>query len=73
MLKTKMTMEPIHAEVAPVQTYAAWISQLKSGVWRVVTVPGGSRAYEMGYRYVAIQEEEVPHYLENGSTLVGAP
>lgn len=61
-------IEPIHATLAPVLAYVKYISQLRGAKFHAVTIPAGSRAYDMGYRYVAIPDDELHHYLTNGAT-----
>lgn len=62
-------IDPIHAELEPVRRYAQWISQLKKEPHLVVSIPEGTAAYGMGYRFVSIPESERSHYLGNGATL----
>ena len=61
-------IDPIHAELEPVRRYAQWISQLKKEP-HLVSIPEGTAAYGMGYRFVSILESERSHYLGNGATL----
>lgn len=62
-------IDPIHAELEPVRRYAQWISQLKKEPHLAVSIPEGTAAYGMGYRFVSIPESERGHYLGNGATL----
>jgi hypothetical protein len=62
-------VEPIHATLAPVLAYVRYISELKGETFHAVTIPAGSVAHGMGYRYVSIPDDELAHYLANGATL----
>lgn len=62
-------VEPIHATLPPVQAYVKYISKLKGETFHAVTIPAGSAAHGMGYRYVSIPADELAHYLANGATL----
>jgi len=62
------SVEPIHATLKPVQAYVNYISDL--GVkHRALTIPEGSAAHAMGYRFVSVPLDEVDYYLANGATL----
>jgi hypothetical protein len=37
----------------------------------VVTIPEGSRAHEIGYRFASIPDSELDYYLANGATRAG--
>jgi hypothetical protein len=63
-----LQVEPIHTTLAPVRAYAAQIAALKGEAHCVVTIPAGSAAHCMGYRFVSIPESEAAHYLANGAT-----
>lgn len=63
-------VEPIHKDPAPVHAYAKHISDLKGEKHHVVTIPEGSSAYGMGYRFVSVPGEELQHYLAQGCKLV---
>ena len=62
-------VEPIHATLAPVLAYVQYISDLKGEPHRAVTIPEGSAAYGMGYRYVSVSIHELDYYCANGATL----
>ncbi len=62
-------MESIHATVEPVKRYAAELSKLKGEPHCAVTIPEGSAAHQLGYRYVSIPEAELAHYQANGAAL----
>jgi hypothetical protein len=64
-----MDMRAIHETAAPVHAYVKHISELTGGSFSVVTVPPDSAAYNMGYRFVSIPDDELPHYLAHGATL----
>ena len=67
--RAALQVEPIHAQSEPVRAYAKQIAELKGEPFSVVTIPEGSSAHRMGYRFVSIPDDELPHYLANGSTL----
>ena len=62
-------MQPMHAEVEPVKAYAVEVSTLKGEPQCVVTIPEGSAAHQMGYRFVSIPETELAFYLASGAAL----
>jgi hypothetical protein len=62
-------VEPIHATLAPVLAYVRYIGDLKGEVFHAVTIPEGSAAHGMGYRYASIPDDELAHYLASGATL----
>ena len=62
-------ISPIHADLTPVRAYAKWISGLKEK-HVVVTIPSGSSAYNMGYRYASIAAKELDFHLKRGASLV---
>ena len=62
-------VEPIHSTLPPVNAYVQHISELKGEAFHAVTIPEGSAAYRMGYRFVSVPDSELNHYLENGATL----
>ena len=66
-----LLVEPIHATVEPVRAYAKQIAEIKGEPFSVVSIPEGSSAYEMGYRFVSIPNTELEHYTSNGASLVG--
>jgi hypothetical protein len=47
----------------------AHISDLKGEPFYVVTIPQGTAAYQMGYRYVSVSGDELDDYLANGCSL----
>ena len=63
-----MNIEPIHAKRAPVVAYAQQLADFKGEPYSVVTIPEGSAAHRMGYRFVSIPNTELLHYLKNGAT-----
>jgi hypothetical protein len=67
--RAALQVEPIHAQAAPVRAYAKQIAELKGEPFSVVTIPDGSAAHRMGYRFVSIPDSELPHYLANGAKL----
>ena len=67
-----MQIEPIHAQVGPVKAYAKQIADFKNEPFSVVTIPAGSAAYGMGYRFVSIPDSEIPFYIESGAALVAS-
>lgn len=71
-MRANTEMSPIHANAAPVRAYAQWISETKGEPYVVITIPQGSAAYRMGYRFTSIPESEQPHYVANGATVVPA-
>lgn len=64
-----LSIEPIHADLAPVQAYAKRISEETGEPHSVVTIPEGSAAYHMTYRFVSIPDTELDYYLANGAQL----
>lgn len=66
-----LQVEPIHAQAAPVKAYAEQISERQREPHSVVTIPEGSAAHRMGYRFVSIPDDELPYFLENGAKKVG--
>ena len=67
--RATMLVEPIHQTIEPVRAYARQIAEQKGEPFSVVTIPEGSKAYQMGYRFVSIPNDELGYYLENGSLL----
>lgn len=67
-----LLVEPIHATLAPVKAYAKQIAALKGEPFDVVTIPEGSAAYKMGYRFVSIPRTEMDYYLNNGAKATGS-
>ena len=67
--RAALQVEPVHASLAPVKAYAAQIGELKKEPFMVVTIPEGSAAHRMGYRFVSIPAAELPYYLERGAAL----
>lgn len=69
-LRSAMQIEPIHADLTPVKSYAREITNLKSEQFSVVSVPKGTAAHGMGYRFVCIPNSELDYYISNGATLI---
>ena len=67
--RTSVVAEAIHETAGPVFAYAKEIEELKGEPFKVVTIPEGSAAFMMGYRFVSIPETELEHYLANGAAL----
>ena len=67
--RAALAVEPIHAQAEPVRAYARQIAELKGEAFSVVTIPEGSSAHRMGYRFVSIPDTELPYYLGNGAAL----
>lgn len=65
-----MQVEAIHATMPPVIRYAEFISDLKGNPHCVVTIPEGTAAYVMGYRFVSIALSELEDYIAGGATRV---
>ena len=65
-----MMISAIHKKLRPVQAYAKWISEMRGEPFSVVTVVGGSGAWHMGYRFVAIPDRELDYYQSHGSKLI---
>jgi len=68
-VKRTAAVEPIHANLPPVQAYVKYISDLTGAPHRAVTIPDGTAAYSMGYRFVSVPLSEVDYYVANGATL----
>lgn len=68
--RATLEVEPIHAQAKPVCAYAKQIEKIKGEPFSVVTIPEGSAAHRMGYRFVSIPDTELPHYLANGAALL---
>jgi hypothetical protein len=68
--RTALSVEPIHATAEPVKRYAEQIAELKGEPFYVVTIPNGSAAHGMGYRFVCIPETERAYYVSNGANIV---
>ena len=66
--RATLQIEPIHKLVDPVRAYADHISANKGEPFDVVTIPKGSSAYQMGYRFVSIPRSELAYFIANGST-----
>ena len=62
-------VEPIHTDLQPVLAYVQYISDLTDAPHRAMTIPEGTAAYGMGYRFVSIPLDEVDYYCANGATL----
>ena len=65
--------DSIHADRAPVAAWAAELARMGKDLV-VITVPPGSAAYAMGYRFTTCARDELPDYLAGGATVAdGAP
>ena len=62
-----MKPTPIHKSPKPVVLYASRISEVMGKPHCVVTIPEGSAAYNMGYRYCSIDESELADYEAGGA------
>lgn len=67
--RAALQVEPIHSQAEPVRAYAKQIAEMKGEPFSVVTIPDGSTAHRMGYRFVSIPDSELAHYLAAGATL----
>jgi hypothetical protein len=63
-----MKAEPIAATLPPVLAYVDRISELTGTSHRAITIPTGTAAHHMGYRFVSVSLDELDHYLANGAT-----
>lgn len=64
-----LSVELIHATSGPVFAYAKQLSELRGEPFNVVSIPEGSAAYRMGYRFTSVPESELAYYLANGAEL----
>lgn len=62
--------QAISAEIAPVRRYCEMTAELLQKVYHVISIPPRTQAHNMGYRYVAIPDDELAHYVANGAELV---
>lgn len=62
--------DSIHAQVEPVKAYAQELANHHKAARHVISIPEGSRAYLMGYRYVSIDDEELQGYIAGGAELI---
>ena len=63
-----LTVAPIHRQSAPVELYAAQISQVTGRLHTVICIPTGTAAHACGYRFASIPDTELEDYLANGAT-----
>lgn len=63
----KMNPEPCHATEAPVRAYCTELANLHQTPWHVVTVPEGSMAWSLGYRYASVSNADHQSYLDGGA------
>lgn len=61
---------PCDAAYPPVERYRQFITKLKKARYHVVSIPKGPAAYELGYRYVCIEDAELAYYQSKGAQLV---
>lgn len=59
----------IHKAVEPVRAYAKQLSEIKGEPHSVITIPAGSAAHNMGYRFVSIPDAELPEYIAGGAMI----
>jgi hypothetical protein len=64
-----LEVDPIHARIEPVRAYAKQIAEMTGEPFSVMTIPEGSTAHSMGYRYVSIPDDEQHFYLAHGAKL----
>lgn len=62
--------ETASASYPPVERYAAALTKLKKVQHHVMSIPKGSAAWWLGYRYVSVPADEVAFYQSKGATLV---
>ena len=65
-----MPPEPYAPTVEPVLAYAQRLANFQGVPWSVVTIPEGSLAWNMGGRYAAVPDNELPHYINRGAEFV---
>lgn len=70
--KPSVSPDPMSAEVAPVQRYAEHIHAVTGKRHIVITIPEGTQAHSMGYRFATCEEGELSYYVERGATVVAA-
>lgn len=68
--KPSVSPDPLSAELAPVQRYAEHIHAVTGKTHIVITIPEGTQAHSMGYRFATCEESELPYYTERGATVV---
>lgn len=68
--RAQLEVLPIHTRVEPVRAYAQQIAQLTGGSFSVVTIPEGSTAFDMGYRFVSVPDDELEIYQAGGASVV---
>lgn len=71
--RSRLEIEPIHAALEPVEAYAKKIAALMCEPYVVITIPDGSTAHGMGYRFASIPESELQTYIDGGATLAWSP
>ena len=64
-------VEPVHANLQPVLNYINYIKD-RGVLARAMTIPKGTAAFGMGYRFVSIPIDEVDYYIANGATIAAA-
>lgn len=63
-----LIVAPIHQKSAPVELYAAQISQVTGRPHSVICIPIGTAAHACGYRFASIPDAELEDYLASGAT-----
>ena len=63
-----LNVAPIHRQIAPVELYAAQISQVTGRPHSVICIPTGTAAHACGYRFASIPDAELEDYLTSGAT-----
>lgn len=63
-------MQSMQADVAPVRAYAADLCKITGKTHHVITIPNGSQAFDMGYRYTTCPDDELDYYVQHGATLI---
>lgn len=66
----KSNKEAASAAYPPVERYAAALTRLKGVKHHVMSIPKGSAAYQLGYRYVSVPAGELAYYQSKGAQLV---
>lgn len=60
---------PIHALAQPVVAYAKQIGHFTNTKYSVVSIPEGSRAHQLGYRFLSVKACNLPQCIADGATL----